>query len=984
MTVPPPPEGLAEALAGRYALERELGRGGMATVWLARDLRHDRPVAIKVLRPELGAAIGAERFRREIRLTAGLQHPNILPLHDSGEAAGRLWYVMPYVAGETLRAHLARTGPLPVDEALGLVAEIGGALAHAHRHGIVHRDVKPENVLLADGHALVADFGIARAAGGERLTETGLALGTPAYMSPEQVSGDAVDARSDQYALAALAWELLTGEPPYTGPTAQSVAAKHVAQPVPSVRTTRATVPEHVDRALQRALAKLPADRFPEMADFVDALLHPPAHDTVAVSPARRGAGRRGVRALAALAVIVAGAAAGWWLVRGRARPSGLDPDAVVVVPFRVEGADPSLTYLGEGMVDLVAAKLPGGGGLRAVAPRATLAAWRSETRSGDGDPARAVARRLQAGLVLDGSVVGTAGRLTLTGALRDAATGSTAGSGQVTGPADSLPALVDRLVVALLAGRGGVTTQQLAGMTSVPALREYLAGLQAHRAAKYVEALQHFDAALREDSTFALAAMAAIPSAWRGADQPVNRAIAERAFRLRGRLHGADSAMLVGYLGASFPDVRTQVENINDWERITQVAPDRAEAWFELGDRQLHQGLVNDIPNALGRAKQNLQRALALDSSLAIAVDHLLMLALHEGDSAAARTLAPLYERTGSRGDWSGAYQWLLAVATRDTAALARARADVPKMPSPSLDRIVGLALLEGGTIEDAEAASAELLRRAGTEQETRVSEYRARMVAYAGGHPLRAAEAGQRQVAAGSPPALVAYMDALAADLWDGDAATGAAARARLAVLPADTADFRRDAPGFAACAAGIHGIGTEDSAAVRAARRRFDALLPRTPRATTMDGDRRLCASVLDAALAVAAHRPDARLLLARADSIWVYSLTAVWWYYTPVVGRLYDAIGEPREALRVFRRRFVASNDPGEAAGLTTLLREEGRLAASLGDREGAIAAYRRYLDLRLRPDPALVPQRDSVRAALDELLRGPGGDFTRRH
>src|SRR5688572_18501967 len=249
-----PPAGLVSALSGRYALERELGQGGMATVYLASDLKHRRKVALKVLRPELAAVLGKERFLSEIETTANLQHPHLLPLFDSGEAEGLLFYVMPYVQGESLRQKIERERQLPVEEAVKLAAAVASALDYAHRHGVIHRDLKPENILLHEGQPLVADFGIALAvsnAGGARITQTGLSLGTPAYMSPEQATGDRmVDARSDQYSLAALTYEMLVGDPPHTASTSQAVIAKLLTERPRSVRVLRPSVPEHVDLAL--------------------------------------------------------------------------------------------------------------------------------------------------------------------------------------------------------------------------------------------------------------------------------------------------------------------------------------------------------------------------------------------------------------------------------------------------------------------------------------------------------------------------------------------------------------------------------------------------------------------------------------------------------------------------------------------------------------------------------------------------------------
>ena len=352
---------LNSSLAGRYVIEREIGKGGMATVYLARDLRHDRKVALKLLLAELGAILGPERFLSEIRVTANLQHPNLLPLFDSGEANGRLFYVMPFVEGESLRHRLDREKQIPVDEAIRIAVACANALDYAHRNGVIHRDFKPENVLLSAGQPVIADFGIALAvsnAGGARITQSGLSLGTPQYMSPEQAAGDReVDGRSDIYALACVLYEMLTGDPPHTGSTVQAVIAKVLVEKPRSARSQRERVPEHVDAAIDRALAKIPADRWATAGQFSEALTDPAA--TSASRPrlesasaswhaAAPGRGNRVRRALWPSIAIAAVAMAGFALWPREQSPAGfvsftvstpataelaLDPSVVVFAP---------------------------------------------------------------------------------------------------------------------------------------------------------------------------------------------------------------------------------------------------------------------------------------------------------------------------------------------------------------------------------------------------------------------------------------------------------------------------------------------------------------------------------------------------------------------------------------------------------------------------------------------------------------------------
>jgi len=397
---------LKAILTGRYTIERELGRGGMATVYLARDLKHDRPVALKVLRPDLAAVLGGERFLREIRLTAQLQHPHILTLIDSGEADGFLYYVMPYVEGESLRQRLEREGQLPLDEALRITRAVASALDFAHGRGVIHRDIKPENIMLHQGEPMVADFGIALAvstAGRERLTETGLSLGTPAYMSPEQASSEPrLDGRSDQYSLACVLYEMLAGEPPYTGPTAQAIIAKRFSEPAPHLRTVR-DVPEGVEQAVTKALAKVPAARFATAAQFGSALADERPAVRAAASPRRR-------RLVVLLGVpVLAVAAVGVLQWRARASTGFSALPSVAVLPFTNLSGDTATDYFSDGMTEELINALVQVEGLRVPARTSTFA---FKGRTAD---ISEVGRRLNVANVVEGSVrrEGTTVRIT-------------------------------------------------------------------------------------------------------------------------------------------------------------------------------------------------------------------------------------------------------------------------------------------------------------------------------------------------------------------------------------------------------------------------------------------------------------------------------------------------------------------------------------------------------------------------------------------
>ncbi|HYL21414.1 MAG TPA: protein kinase [Gemmatimonadales bacterium] len=494
-------ERLQAALAGHYTIDRELGHGGMAVVYLALDARHDRRVALKVLRPEIAAALGAERFLREIRIAAGLSHPNILPLYDSGDAGGILYYVMPYVEGESLRDRLNREAPMPLAEALAIATETADALGHAHAHDVVHRDVKPENILLSGGHALVADFGIARAinaAGGDQLTETGIAIGTPAYMSPEQATAQRpVDGRADVYALGCVLYEMLAGEPPFSGPSAQAVLARHALDPVPPLRTVRPELPQRLERAVLKALAKTPADRFATAAALREALL------SAERSPGRPRAWIAGLTV--GLALVGAGAA----YVALRARAGGAPPQSVAVLPFQNLSPDPSDEYFSNGMSEELTTALGKVEGLRVAAPT-SAGAFRNATV-----PARQIGRTLGVATLLEGTVRRAGGRLRVGAHLINADSGFELWSDEYERDVRDVFAVQDEITRAIV----GALRVKLAAAGAAPLGRHATASPEAHDLYLHGrffyekrnedglrKALVYFRQAIAQDSGYALA----------------------------------------------------------------------------------------------------------------------------------------------------------------------------------------------------------------------------------------------------------------------------------------------------------------------------------------------------------------------------------------------------------------------------------------------------------------------------------------------
>jgi tetratricopeptide (TPR) repeat protein len=582
---------LADALRDRYTLERELGRGGMATVYLARDLKHARPVALKVFHPELAAVLG-ERFVQEIRVAAKLSHPHILTVHDSGEAAGLLWYTMPVVDGESLRQRLRREGQLPVDEAVRIARTAAEALDFAHANGIVHRDIKPENILLFAGEPMIADFGIALAlgrVGEERLTQTGFSLGTPAYMSPEQACAEPhLDGRSDIYSLGCVLYEMLAGEPPYTGPTPQAILAKRLSEPLPRLRTVR-EVPEALEQAIHRALGRHPADRFPTARDFARAIAEATSAATSAaawVGPLRVSFSRT-TKALTALLLLALAAGISWIaLVR---HPPPAAPTQLAVLPFSVPGSG-SFAYLAQGMVDLLSRNLNGAEALVTVDPgRVMSAAGRGGLGTLDAERGRDIARRLGAGQYILGSVVPAGGQVRIQAQLykQDSIVSPPIAQAAVEGDSAKLFELVDQLTAQLLVRRGqgqGARLAQTAALTtrSLPALKAYLDAERNLRAARYDSAISGFQRATEVDSSFALAyyrlAVAAMGVNRMGLLGPAM----ERALALDQRLSERDRRLL-----AAFADLfrGTPDRAERQYREFLEGYPDDLEAQFQLGN---------------------------------------------------------------------------------------------------------------------------------------------------------------------------------------------------------------------------------------------------------------------------------------------------------------------------------------------------------------------------------------------------------------
>lgn len=603
---------LRRALADRYAIEREVGRGGMAHVFLAQDLRHRRRVAVKVLRPELAISISADRFLREIEIAAGLTHPHILPLYDSGEAAGLLYYVMPFVDGESLRERLQREVQLPVDDALRILDEVADALAYAHSMGVVHRDVKPANILLHEGHAVVSDFGVASAtsfAGDASLTDSGFAVGTPAYMSPEQAGGGRhVDGRSDVYSLAAVFYEMLAGEPPYTGATPQVILAKKLSTTVHSLTPIRSVTPA-LDGVLRRALATSAADRYPTARQFADAVRHA-LHDTAMPRPRAALARHRAVTAAAAV-LLAAGATGLWWALAPRAET----PETLAVLPFQNVGDGEQTRAFVDGLMEVLATKMTQ---LEQFFERPAWVIPASEIRDQGVTSVSDARRAFGVTLAITGSVQRAGDMLRVTLNLVDAATLRQRRSVLVQGSIHDLAPWQDGIVGRVaemldLELRPQVRRVLSAGGTRDPEAYDfYVQGrgyLQnASRRAELETAAQHLGAALARDPGFALAHAGLGETSWR-----LYQETRDTSWVTAARVHSRqalalDTMLLQAWVTLGLVGVGTgrHGEAVAALQRALALDPYSSEAHRLLASAYAAMGEV-------GRAEETYRKAIAL-----------------------------------------------------------------------------------------------------------------------------------------------------------------------------------------------------------------------------------------------------------------------------------------------------------------------------------------------------------------------------------
>jgi tetratricopeptide (TPR) repeat protein len=961
---------LGDALGANYRIERELGGGGMSRVFVAEEVELGRKVVVKVLPPDMAAGLNAERFRREIQLAASLQHPHIVPLIAAGRTGELVWYTMPLIEGESLRTRIARDGELPVSDSVRALRDVADALSYAHAHGVVHRDIKPDNVLISGRHAMVTDFGVAKAlsasTGESSLTSIGVALGTPAYMAPEQASADPhVDHRADIYAFGAMAYEMLTGRPPFEG-APQTVLAAHVTQTPESVGSRRHSVPPAMAALVMRCLEKKPADRYQTAAELhqqLELMATPSggAQPTTAVAAApvskRRMPPIWAVASVAVVAIAIAGVFV--WRPWNRAgSDAALNQNLVAVLPFRVAGADPSMQYLRQGMLDLLQAKLTGEGGPRAADARSVLAAFReaggTEQEDVPDNALLAIARKVGAGRILQGSIVGPPDHVVISAAVVAMPGARIVSQTSVEGPKDSLFTLVDRLTAQVLALGAGASAQQLSALTTpnLDALRAYLDGQAAYRRGSFEHSTQSLERAVQLDSTFALALSELIEShGWSPARTNMDR-IRRLAWQYRARLNARDQLMLSIRLGSRYPKATRYTEQIAERERATQVVPESPQVWYELADGLFHYGAIAGIADHRERSQRAFERALALDSAYGGPISHLSSIAYLRGDTAGVRYWARRALALDSTGFGAMASRLELALILRDVKMfrelISAASASAPPTIVLYVYPLDSLVYAEQDWVF-------ETARQRATTADDRLGERAARI---------------QALFNRGRPSAAAALIDTMESNSSSAEANVMRMTAALF--LDGDTTGLAASVPGTSGRASVVRELWNIAHHDLRSVNESINRLRTDPAQRDTVADTHLRMAALLEAWSAAERQAPDARARALVVDSMWIGWREGS--QPTPLaLARLLEKVGEPERALAAIRRRELPLGNP-PFPGIVPAMLVEARLAARVGDRDGAVRAYRAYLLWRQDPEARLIPQRDSARAELAALTR----------
>ena len=968
-----PLQRLQSALGGRYTIVRELGRGGMATVYLAEDRKHHRRVALKVLRPELAAALGPERFLREIEIAAPLTHPHILPLLDSGQAGVFLYYVMPYVEGESLRDRLSREPQLPLDEALQIAKEVADALSYAHDHQVIHRDIKPENILLESGHAVVADFGIAKAiavAGSERLSETGLVVGTPAYMSPEQAAGrHDVDGRSDLYSLGCVLYEMLAGETPYTGPTLQAILAKKLSEPLPRVSVVRETVPAGIEAALSKALARTPADRFDTATAFAETLSNPATGETRVMRrshPARWVAGGAGVTVLVAalgVALVMRQSKA-----RAGADSLAIDSTVVAVLPFRLVSTDTAsaLRQLALGLPELFAMKITGEFGPRIAYPPTVQRLWKDAGGTLDAPLDAAgelhLAETVGAGSLIRGTLVATDTGLVLNGEVVAVPSGAVRVlPTSVEGRWEDRFSLVDRLVWELLAQDQGIAADRLPRLARFKprAIQAYLAGNQGGKGGDLARSRDLYRVAFAADSTMVIAALEAYADGERDEDT----AYARFAWEHQEELTPNQRAHLLAIAGWRFGATRTMAQRIDQYRALERAVPGGGR---ELGLLLAFNGAEAGVKDWEAQARQVLEPDMRLAPNSVWTWWPLLELAFYQQDTALIRQRLERFAATARGGTFVtavSAFQWRFAVLRGDSVEAERFLAAAPdSTPIPYF------AVADGRGLHFADRVAVAMRDRFLNTDGGLFARWRGRYQDWRHGELVHGFSL--------SPVAYAAWRvrDALFLDGPRDSVTAVQAAFLERAVegraLPVPTSAERA----HARCWSALWRLGNGDTTWAQRAVRQLEREVERP---YSYAG----CVGLITLFL-TEARGGDVRAALLRLDSLvrggplplgGPFPLPPQEEIANLTLARLLAHYGDTVGALAATRRRPITWGDQGYAS-FPEFLREEGRLAALTGDKAGAIKAYTHYLALREDPDYApWRATRDSVRRELARLV-----------